>query len=308
MQIPVPGLIDVAMRIWRTQSQENLGLLAAGIAFFGLLSLFPAITAAVAIAGMITDPAFIVATSNDIGAVLPEAASDIILGQLEEVVGSDGRSLGLAALFALSLALYSASRATGNFIIGLNVIYGERESRGFVRLKALTLAMTLAMIVFFIASFSIVAAIPAIAAFFAQLPLIADILLLVRWPILFIVGATGIAFLYRFGPDRRSAKWRWLTPGAVLACLLWVAGSAGFSFYVQSFGTYNETFGALGGVIVLLTWLWLSAFIVLLGATIDAELEAQTRIDTTVGPDRPMGERGAVKADELGEPRHRLTA
>jgi membrane protein len=139
-----------------------------------------------------------------------------------------------------------------------------------------------------------------VASIFGDYGIIDDVVMFLRWPFLFLMGAAGIAVLYRLGPDRRSAKWRWLTPGAFVACALWVAGSYGFSLYVQSFGSYNETFGALGGVIILLTWLWLSAFIVLLGALLDAELEAQTKRDSTVGEDRPIGQRGAVKADTVG--------
>ncbi|MFP7673865.1 YihY/virulence factor BrkB family protein [Marivita sp. S0852] len=302
-EIPAPGLLDVAVRIWQRQAEANLGLIAAGIAFYGLLSLFPSITASVAIAGLIMDRSVIVENSADFAAVLPDAAQDIILGQMRDVTAADGKALGFAAIFSILLALYSASRAIGNFISGLNIVYEEDESRGFIYLKLLTLGLTLLVLISLILALGVVAILPAIAAFADIVPLVADAIMYARWPILFLVGAACIALLYRFGPDRRAAKWRWLTPGAVIACLLWVAGSIGFSLYVQSFGTYNETFGALGGVIILLTWLWLSAFVVLLGALIDAELEAQTGRDSTIGAPRPRGERGAYKADNLGKSR-----
>src|SRR6056297_222081 len=294
--IPLKGLFDVAMRMWTKQASQNLSLIAAGIAFFGLLSLFPGITAAAAFAGVFLQSEMLVENSAEITEMLPEAAAQIIMGQLRDVAGADASTLSFAALLGLAIALYSASKAVANFIAGLNVIYAETETRNFFKLKALTIVLTFLMIIGLILAITVVAIIPVVAAFVGDIGWVDDLVLL-------LLGAAGIALLYRLGPDRRAAKWRWLTPGALVACALWVAGSYGFSLYVQSFGSYNETFGALGGVIVLLTWLWLSAFIVLLGALLDAELEAQTRIDSTVGQDRPMGERGAVKADNIGAAR-----
>lgn len=298
--IPLKGVLDVLVRMWHKQAHLNLGLIAAGIAFYGLLSLFPGITAAVAFAGTFLNPDMLVENSDEITAMLPEAARTIVMGQLRDVAEADSSTLSFAALFSLAIALYSASKAVANFISGLNVIYEEKETRNFFLVKALTILLTAFLIFGLLIAIIVVAAIPVIAAIFGDYGIIDDLVMFLRWPFLFLMGALGIAVLYRLGPNRRSARWRWLTPGAFIACALWVAGSFGFSLYVQSFGSYNETFGALGGVIILLTWLWLSAFIVLLGALLDAELEAQTRHDSTVGEDRPMGSRGAVKADTLG--------
>lgn len=298
--IPLKGVLDVLVRMWHKQAHLNLGLIAAGIAFYGLLSLFPGITAAVAFAGTFLNPDMLVENSDEITAMLPEAARTIVMGQLRDVAEADSSTLSFAALFSLAIALYSASKAVANFISGLNVIYEEKETRNFFLVKALTILLTAFLIFGLLIAIIVVAAIPVIAAIFGDYGIIDDLVMFLRWPFLFLMGALGIAVLYRLGPNRRSARWRWLTPGAFIACALWVAGSFGFSLYVQSFGSYNETFGALGGVIILLTWLWLSAFIVLLGALLDAELEAQTRRDSTVGEDRPMGSRGAVKADTLG--------
>lgn len=301
--IPLRGMLDVAMRMWQRQSTQNLGLIAAGIAFYGLLSLFPGITAAVAFAGTFLNPDMLVENSAEITAMLPEAAEQIVMGQLRDVANADASTLNFAALFAVAIALYSASKAVANLISGLNVIYGEKETRNFFVVKALTVFLTFVLIVGLLIAIIMVAAIPVIASFVDEYGVIDELVMFLRWPALFLMGVVGIAILYRLGPNRRSARWRWLTPGAFVACALWVAGSYGFSLYVQSFGSYNETFGALGGVIILLTWLWLSAFIVLLGALLDAELEAQTRRDSTVGEDRPMGQRDAVKAETLGPAR-----
>ncbi|WP_420587732.1 YihY/virulence factor BrkB family protein [Marivita sp.] len=298
--IPMRGVLDVLVRMWHKQAHLNLGLIAAGIAFYGLLSLFPGITAAVAFAGTFLNPEMLVENSEEIAAMLPEAAKTIVMGQLRDVANADSSTLSFAALFSLAIALYSASKAVANFIAGLNVIYQEKETRNFFLVKALTIVLTAFLIIGLLIAIIVVAAIPVVAAIFGDYGIIDDLVMFLRWPFLFLMGAFGIAVLYRLGPNRRSARWRWLTPGAFVACALWVSGSFGFSLYVQSFGSYNETFGALGGVIILLTWLWLSAFIVLLGALLDAELEAQTKRDSTVGDDRPIGERGAVKADTVG--------
>jgi membrane protein len=231
------------------------------------------------LAGVIIEPDMLVANSGDITGMLPEAAEGIILGQLQAVASTDNSTLSFAAILATCIALYSASRAVANFIAGLNVIHGRVESRRFYVVKALTVALTLMIMAGLILTVLIVAAIPVVAALFSGIEWLNDLVLLLRWPVMFFMGVCGIAFLYRFGPDLKKRPVRWVTPGAILACALWVAGSYGFSSYVQSFGSYNETFGALGGVIVLLTWLWLSAFIVLIGALLDAELAFRSGSD-----------------------------
>lgn len=297
------GWLDILARVWTRMGTTNLGLLAAGVAFYGLLSVFPAITAGIALIGLAFDPAPLLEQSQWLLRMLPAEASRIIESQLASVADADQSALGIAALVSVGIALWSASNATASLIQGLNVIYEEQDERGFVVTRLITIALTLALIFGLALSITIIAAIPAALSFAISGSNAADVALLLRWPFLFAVGAAGIAVLYRFGPDRRNARWRWISPGSVLACLLWVAGTFAFSFYVQSFASYNETFGTLAGAIILLTWLWLSSFVVLLGALLDAELEAQTAEDSTVGSDRPMGERGATKADNLGKAR-----
>ena len=297
------GLLDVGARVWERLGTLHIGLLAAGVAFYGLLSLFPTITAGIAIVGLVFDPASLVDQAQWLLSLLPPSAADLIEGQISEVAGAEEGALGLAALVSLVIALWSSSNAMGSLVQGLNVIYDERDTRSFVRSRLLIIGLTIAMILGLAFMVVVVAAIPAILAIMGAGDFAKETALILRWPLMFAVGAAGIAALYRYGPDRRHARWRWLTPGAVIGCALWVAGTLAFSMYVQSFGNYNETFGALAGVIVLLTWLWLSAFVILVGAQVDAELEAQTARDSTVGEERPMGERGAVKADTLGEAR-----
>ncbi|MDA8585061.1 YihY/virulence factor BrkB family protein [Rhodobacteraceae bacterium] len=299
--IPFLGWVDIGWRVFRKISANRVGLISAGIAFYGLLALFPSITAAVAFIGIAFDTSILLDSSDWLLAALPDAASEMIAAQITEVGAASEDTLGIAALFGLAIAFWSASKGVGSFVEGMNVIYEEKEERGFIKLKLVTIALTVAMITGLALSVVLVAAIPAALAIFGESAFWSNVALLIRWPLMFVLGVFGIAFLYRFAPSRRDAKWRWLSIGAVCACLLWVLTSVGFSFYVQSFGKYNETFGALGGVVIMLTWLWISAFVVLLGAQFDAEIEAQTEHDTTVGPNRPMGERGAIKADTLGE-------
>ncbi|MGR3512032.1 MAG: YihY/virulence factor BrkB family protein [Paracoccaceae bacterium] len=302
LKIPLKGWLDILARVGHRIGAMRIGLLAAGVAFYGLLSFFPAVTAGLALLGVFIDPAMVVERSEWLVNMLPQSAGEIIMGQLADVAGAGESTLGLAAMVAIGIALWSASNAVGSLMQGLNVIYEEDEERGFIRAKLLTIGLTLALIFGLAVSVIIVAAIPA-ALSFAGATNASAIAQILRWPIMFAIGIGGIAMLYRFAPDRRAAKWRWLTPGALASCALWVAGTVGFSYYVQSFGGYNETFGALAGVIILLTWMWLSAFVVLLGALLDAEIEAQTQEDSTIGDTRPMGERGAFKADSVGAAR-----
>lgn len=274
--VSVASFFRLLWRLGQKQSTQNLGLIAAGIAFYGLLSLFPGITAAVAVAGVFIQPEMLVENTEMITGMLPDAAERIVLGQLRSVARADNSTLSFAAMFALAITLYSASRAVANFIAGLNLIHNQLENRNFFVVKALTIVLTFLLIIGLIVAVVLIAVIPIIAAIFADFGYVDDLVLMLRWPALFFMGVFGIAILYRFGPAHGKRQLRWLTPGAVVACALWVLGSYGFSSYVQSFGSYNETFGALGGVIILLTWLWLSAFIVLLGALLDAELGTRT--------------------------------
>lgn len=297
-RIPVKGWIIILKRVLRRQKSAHIGLLAAGMAFYGMLSLFPGITAAVALTGLVLDPEILSEHAQSYAQLLPENAREIVMGQLGDVVSADQTTLGFTAMLSILLSLYSASRAVASLIAGLNVVYEERETRNFLLLVAMNIGLTVGLLGGLLIIIAVVAALPGIAALF-QGSFLTDVIMFLRWPALFLVASAGMAVLYKLGPDRRSAKWRWLTPGAALACGLWVVGSFGFDVYVRSFASYNETFGTLGGVIVLLTWMWLSSYIVLLGALLDAEAEAQTAQDSTVGPDLPLGERGAVKADSV---------
>ncbi|WP_108482830.1 YihY/virulence factor BrkB family protein [Oceaniglobus ichthyenteri] len=299
--IPAIGFKDVAFRVKDEIADDRVGLLAAGVAFYGLLALFPAITALIAISGLLVEPSQIVAQMEQLSGLVPQEVLTIVTDQASEVAGSRSGGLGLAAIFGLLLALYSASKGMGSLIQGLNVAYDEEEKRGFFKLKLVTLGLTLLLILGLLIGLGATLAVPAVLAFLDMGPLVATIITAVPWIGLVFLTIFGLSALYRYGPSRDEPEWKWASAGAITGCVMWIVASAGFAFYVSNFGSYNESFGTLAGVIVLLMWFWISAFIILLGAELNAELEAQTRHDTTVGEDKPMGTREAVKADNLGE-------
>lgn len=272
---PGLALVRFILRLANKYQEQNIGLIAAGVAFYGLLSLFPAITALVAVAGLLTDPAILIQQGEELATALPTDARKIIFDQVEKVVSSDTGTLSVTVIVGLLIATYSASRAVSSLIQGLNLAYGMTENRGFFVLRLRVLLLTLAMIIGVVVALLLVAILPALLAFLPWDIGFEDTLLALRWIVLFFLSATSISFLYRFGPVRKLGSWRWFTTGSLFATALWLLGNFGFSAYVQSFGTYGEVFGALGGVIVLLTWLWLSAVILLLGALLDAEIWAK---------------------------------
>lgn len=277
--LPGLALVGLLMRVVSKYQHQNIGLIAAGVAFYGLLSLFPAITALVAIAGLLTDPAILIEQGEQLATALPSDARRIIFDQVEQVVTSDSGTLSLTVVIGLAIAVFSASRAVGSLIQGLNLAYGLSETRGFIKLRLRILLLTVCLIIGVVAALALVAVLPALLAFLPWDLGIEDTLLALRWILLFILAALSINFLYRFGPSKKPGSWRWFTVGSLVATALWLLGNVGFSAYVQSFGTYGEVFGALGGVIVLLTWLWLSAAILLLGALVDFEIKNRRNSD-----------------------------
>ncbi|CTQ48827.1 YihY/virulence factor BrkB family protein [Jannaschia donghaensis] len=300
-KIPKKGLKDVLWRLKDEISNDNLFLVAAGVAFYGLLAIFPAITALMSVAGLLYRPEELVSVLEGASRVVPPDVSRILLEQAQSVAGSDEGGLTLGLALGFGLALWSASSGVGSLIQGLNVAYDEEETRSFVWLKLRTIAMTIAMIIGLIVAAALIVLVPIALDFVAFTPGIEMLIQLVAYVPLALIFIGGVSALYRWGPDRSKAEWKWLTPGALVSSVLWLIASVGFSVYVQAFGSYNETFGSIGGVIVLLMWLWISAIVILLGAELNSELEAQTARDTTTGEREPMGHRGAVKADELGD-------
>nr|WP_321443322.1 YihY/virulence factor BrkB family protein [uncultured Cohaesibacter sp.] len=301
VQIPFSGWKDILFRVKNELIEDRISLISAGVAFYTLLAIFPAITALMAIAGLVVEPVEVARKLQLITNFVPKDAADIILNQAKSVAGSQQGGLGLALVLGLSLSLYSASRGMASLVQGLNVAYDEKEKRGFFKVILVTLILTLIMVIGFVFAVTAAIALPALFNILAIPGWIEGLFSTASWILMAILVVTGLSIIYRFGPSRTEAKWQWLTTGAVTACVLWLIASIGFSIYVSNFGSYNETFGSMAGAIILLMWLWISTFIILMGAEFNAEIEAQTKLDSTIGPDKPMGSRGATKADTLGE-------
>lgn len=295
--IPKPGWRDILLRVKDEITTDHVAVVSAGVAFFGLLAVFPAIAALISIAGLILDPAAIEEQLASVAGVLPENAAEIIEGQAREVASGAGAGIGLAAAAGILFSLYSASKGMKSLIEGMNIAYDEEEDRGFVALNVTALALTLFLIVGVLIAFGATLAAPALLGSIGLSQGAQAAVTYGRWPLLAILTIFGLAVVYRYGPSREHPQWRWVSPGAVVATIVWLIGSIAFSIYVRNFGSYNESYGALGGGVILLTWLWLSGFIILLGAEFNSEMEDQTDEDTTTGAPRRKGDRGAEKAD-----------
>ncbi len=297
-EIPARGWKDVLLRVKDEVGSDNLSIVSAGVAFFALLAIFPGITALVTLYGLVTDPAQVEPQLAPLRDLLPANAFDIIASQTRQVASAATSSLSLGLVVSLSLAIWSANAGTKSMITALNIAYGEHEKRGFFVLNLWSLAFTVAAILFMIVALTVVAAVPAVqAAAGTGGGMLASVLLALRWVVMAALVMAALALLYRYAPSRRSARFQWVSAGAIAATLFWLLASIGFSLYVRYFGSYDKTFGSLGAVVILLMWFYLSTFVICIGAELNAELERQTRKDSTVGADKPIGERGAFVAD-----------
>jgi len=277
--IQLHGWWEILLRVKTKLTKNHVSIVAAGVAFFGLLAVFPAITAVISIAGLVLDPATIETQLASLAEVLPQDAAEIIKNQAAKVVSGAGTELGLAALCGLLVSLYSASKGTKSLMEGMNIAYGETEERSFLVMNLVALALTLFLILGFVGAIVAVLAAPALIAAIGLPQWVEALVTYGRWPMLAVFAIIGLAVIYRYGPSRRTPAWRWVSVGAVLATLVWLLGSAVFSFYVSNFGVYNETYGTLAGLIILLVWLWLSGFVVLLGTELNSEIEHQSVAD-----------------------------
>ena len=298
-EIPARGWWDILKRTAQQVSEDRVLTEAAGITFYALLALFPAIAALISIYGLFADPATVGEHLDALEGVLPGGGVQIIGEQVQRIASKADGALGFGAVVGLLTSLWSANQAMKAVVDSLNVVYEEEERRGFFARLALTMAFTLGGIAFVIVAIGAVVVLPVVLNF-VGLGGTAEVLLRVlRWPLLLVGVGVFLALVYRYGPSRDRAKWRWVSWGSAVASVIWVIGSLAFSWYVTNFGNYNETYGSLGAVIGFMTWIWLSATVVLVGAELDAEMEHQTARDTTVGPERPMGTRGARMADTV---------
>lgn len=295
--IPKDGWKQVAKRVWRESQLDQVPLLAAGVAFWGFISLFPALIAAVAGYGLVADPATITEQADAITDALPADAASLIIDQMQAISSESEDTLSVSLVMSVLLALWTASAAVSNVMGAINIAYDEEETRGFLRRKAIALLLTFGAIAFVILSVGLIAVTPVLLDLFVPEGATRLILQVGRWVGLVIAVMAGLALLYKVAPDRDDPRLSWVSVGSAVATVVWLVASAGFSIYVDNFGRYSRTYGALAGVAVLMLWMWITALIVLVGAEINAEAEQQTIRDTTVGEPAPMGERNAVKAD-----------
>ena len=304
-QIPAAGWKQILRRSLHETREDNILLLAAGVAFFAFLALYPGLVAAMTLYGLVADPAQVQQQVASLSQALPGEAAQLLQDQASEITSRSDQALGVGLVISLLIALLSASGGVSNLMKAVNLAYDQPETRSFLVRRATALLLTVCAVVFLVVAVGVITVVPAIMnglGLDAAGRLLVQVL---RWGGLMAFVLVALGVVYRYAPDRDNAKVRWVGLGSVVAAVLWALGSAGFSLYVSTLGNYGETYGTGASVVVLLLWLFLTAFIVLLGAEINSETELQTAKDTTQGPAQPMGQRGAVKADTVAAPQPR---
>lgn len=274
-----PALADwrqVLVRTWKESGDDNVGLLAAGVAFYLFLAFVPLLASIVLTYGLIADPATVADHIRSLARTLPRDAAAIIADQLQAITGQKSPSHGFGLILAIALALYGASKGAGAIITALNIAYEVKDDRGFLRNTAMALAITVGMIVMVLAAASAISALGFIEHLLPfSSPVVHFVLQLLLWAVALLVVGLGIALLYRYAPNRPDAPWAWVTPGSAAATLLWLLATLGFGLYVSNFGNYNATYGSLGGVVVFLTWIYITSYVLLMGGELNSELERQ---------------------------------
>ncbi len=295
--IPRRGWVQILKRAWAQTTEDQVPLLGAGVAFFGFLALFPSLIALVLAYGLFADPGTIATQIDSLGSALPREVKELIIAQLTAQSANTG-ALSFGVIISLLVALWSASGGVANLVQAVNTAYDETDKRNLVKKRLIALGLTFGAIIFMVVLITLIAVLPVVFAFFDGGPL-RWLVQVVRWVLIAALIMAALAVLYRVAPDRDAPKLRWASPGAIVATLLWLLVSLGFSLYVSLFASYAKTYGAVAGIVVLLMWLWLTSYAILFGAEINAEAEQQTIKDSTVGPAQPLGRRGAVAADSL---------
>jgi membrane protein len=301
-QIPMRGWKQIVNRAWAENKADNMPIIAGGVAFFGFLAIFPALIALVSLYGLVASPSTVAKQVESFSSGLPTSARSLISDQLTAITTRSGGALTVGLVVSILAALWSASGGVSNLITAINLAYDEVETRGMVKRRLLSLGLTLGAIVFVLVTLTLVAVVPALFDAL-HLGVVGTVLgQVIRWVLLLGVMAGSLAVLYRVAPDRDAPRFSWVSLGSVVVTIVWAIVSLLFSFYVNNFGSYDKTYGTIAGVIVLMLWLYLTCYLVLLGAEINAETEHQTAKDTTEGEPQPMGERGATAADTLPTP------
>src|SRR5215207_1068606 len=296
--IPPKGWFQVAKRGWKEAKADQVPFLSAGVAYYAFLALFPALLALVSLYGLIADPATIVAQIDAMGSALPAEVKKLITDQIN-LVASRRAALSFGVIVGVAIALFSASGGMANLMTAISLAYDEEEKRGFIKKRLLALGLTFGAIIFMVIMLAIVALLPPLLEAVVGGGAFRWVLQVAGYILLFVIVAAALAILYRFAPDRDAPKMKWASVGALVATVIWLIASIGFSIYTSTLGNYAKTYGAIAGIVILLFWLWLTAYAILLGAEINAEAEQQTVKDTTRGKEQRLGSRDAVKADSL---------
>jgi membrane protein len=270
------GWWDILKRVKKAIARDNVSLISAGVALFALLAVFPTLTALVLIYGLVASPDDIARHMQPLMDVLPAGAAQIIEGQLREVAGGERQTLGLGLVITLIVALWSSRLGMTGLMSATNIAYGEREQRSFFKQLLVSLSLTLGFILGLLILIALAVVVPIVLRVIPLGPVANPLLLGLRWVLLAAFLIVGLAVIYRYAPDRRAARWRWVSWGSVIAAVLWLVATLLFAFYVGNFGNYNEMYGALGGAIILILWFYISAFVIVLGAELNAEIEHQT--------------------------------
>lgn len=287
----------IGKRSYAEIDEDNVAIVSAGIAFFSMLAIFPMITAGLSIYGMFADPVAAQQQLNAIAEPFPPDVWSLINDQVQSVIGSSNKAIGWKIILGIIASLWASGAGIRAMVRGLNIAYGEVDRRNVFVKTGMGLIFTLGTVMMMLISLTVIIGVPAALALLRFDGEVASLAKILPWSFLLFAFMVGCTILYRYGPNRRPAKLRWVIPGAIFATVAWLVISMCFSKFVSAFGTYNKTYGSLGAVIVLLVWLWLSNFIVMMGAEINGEMERHTDQDTTRGPDRPIGQRGAAMAD-----------
>ena len=283
-ETPAKGWKGILLRIYRGISGDRILLVVAGVTFYILWAIFPGIAALISIYGLFADPGSVADHLDTVANLAPGGAIEVLRDEMTRLTSQGGTTLGFGFLISLMISLWTASAGIKGLFDALNIVYGEEEKRSYLAYYLTALALTLASIAFILVAIAIVVLLP-MALNVIPLRGGTDLLVKIsRWPILFVLSALALAVLYRYGPSRNQARWRWITWGSAIATMMWIAASVLFSWYVANFGSFNKTYGSLGAIIGFMTWIWISITVVLLGAKLDAEMEHQTGPDAVRRP------------------------
>ena len=300
-QIPLRGWKQIGLRVFHNLGNHNVSLMSAGVGLFGLLAVFPALNVIVTLYALIATPADILSHLEFLEPLLPAEGYAIFKKQLTGLAEQSGTTMNFTLAASILFGFWSARKGAVALIAACNIAYSEHETRPSWRLLLLSSAITLAGILGVVILALLAVVLPVVLALLPLGDMLNALLGILRWPLMALLFIFALQCVYRFAPDREKARWRWVSWGATIATLLWITASILFAIYVQNFGNYNETYGAIGSVIILIMWFYLSALVIILGAEIDAEMEHQTKMDSTTGPEQPMGKRGAFVADTTGD-------